>query len=117
LAGHAGEEINPRSLMNFPMQANGAVLRFACCFGIKDGVEICAPVHDAVLIAAPVDRLSEDIAIMQGAMKTASRIQKLHDPLPHLRPPFVHVAFGKPDDCDIRSQLEAFEYKIAEAAE
>jgi hypothetical protein len=68
-----GEEINPRSLMNFPMQANGAeMLRLACCFGIRAGVEICAPVHDAVLIAAPIARLTEDIAKMETAMVAAS---------------------------------------------
>jgi DNA polymerase I len=71
---HAGEDTNPRSLMNFPMQANGAeMLRLACCFGIKAGVEICAPIHDAVLIAAPLDWLSDDIDKMQSAMRAASR--------------------------------------------
>jgi DNA polymerase I len=71
---HTGEDTNPRSLMNFPMQANGAeMLRLTCCFGIKDGVEICAPIHDAVLIAAPLDRLPEDIAKMESAMRMASR--------------------------------------------
>jgi DNA polymerase I-like protein with 3'-5' exonuclease and polymerase domains len=71
---YTGENTNPRSLMNFPMQANGAeMLRLACCLGIKNGVEICAPVHDAVLIAAPLSRLAEDIAKMKVAMLSASR--------------------------------------------
>jgi DNA polymerase-1 len=36
------------------MQANGAeMLRMACCLGTEQGIEICAPVHDAVLICAP----------------------------------------------------------------
>ena len=71
---HAGQNINQRSLMNFPMQANGAeMLRLACCFGIKAGIEICAPVHDAVLITAPFERLSEAVAGMQNAMRLASR--------------------------------------------
>jgi hypothetical protein len=48
-----GEQPNPRSLRNFPMQGNGAeLLRIACCLGTERGVEVCAPVHDAVLIAA-----------------------------------------------------------------
>lgn len=65
---------NPRSLLNFPMQANGAeMLRLACCLGIERGVEICAPVHDAVLIKAPLDRLDHDIAVMREAMAEASR--------------------------------------------
>jgi hypothetical protein len=71
---HIGERSNPRSLRNFPMQANGAeMLRLACCLGIERGVEICAPVHDAVLVCAPVERLEHDIAMMRQAMADASR--------------------------------------------
>jgi DNA polymerase family A len=66
---------NPRSLSNFPMQANGAeMLRLACCLGTERGIEVCAPVHDAVLICAPLDRLDADVARMQDAMREASRI-------------------------------------------
>jgi hypothetical protein len=72
---HVGEEPNPRSLRNFPMQANGAeMLRLACCVATERGVEVCAPIHDAVLICAPLDRLEDDIAGMRAAMATASRI-------------------------------------------
>ena len=60
---HVGENPNPRSLRNFPMQANGAeMLRLACCLATERGIEVCAPVHDAVLICAPLDRLDDDIA-------------------------------------------------------
>jgi hypothetical protein len=66
---------NPRSLRNFPMQANGAeMLRLACSIGTESGIEICAPVHDAVLIEAPLARLDHDIARMQDAMREASRV-------------------------------------------
>ena len=66
---------NPRSLSNFPMQANGAeMLRLACCLATERGIEVCAPVHDAVLISAPLDRLDADVARMQDAMREASRI-------------------------------------------
>jgi DNA polymerase I len=69
-----GDSPNPRSLRNFPMQANGAeMLRLACCLGTERGVEICGPVHDAVLICAPLDRLGRDIATMRAAMAEASR--------------------------------------------
>ena len=71
---HVGEMSNPRSLRNFPMQANGAeMLRVACCLGIERGVEICAPVHDAVLICAPEERLDADVETMRTAMVEASR--------------------------------------------
>ena len=64
---------NPRSLRNFPMQANGAeMLRIACCLATERGIEVCAPIHDAVLICAPLDRLESDIATMRTAMAEAS---------------------------------------------
>jgi DNA polymerase-1 len=72
---HVGDNPNPRSLRNFPMQANGAeMLRLACCLATERGIEVCAPVHDAVLICAPLDRLENDIAAMRRAMCEASRI-------------------------------------------
>jgi DNA polymerase I-like protein with 3'-5' exonuclease and polymerase domains len=64
---------NSRSLRNFPMQANGAeMLRIACCLATERGIEVCAPIHDAVLICAPLDRLDSDIAAMRAAMAEAS---------------------------------------------
>jgi DNA polymerase-1 len=64
---------NDRSLRNFPMQANGAeMLRLACCLATEQGIEVCAPVHDAVLITAPLHQLDADISDMQDAMREAS---------------------------------------------
>ncbi|MDA0746218.1 MAG: DNA polymerase [bacterium] len=72
---HTGHRPNPRSLRNFPMQANGAeMLRLACCLATEQGVRICAPVHDAVLIEAPLSDLDTAIQIMQQAMEKASDI-------------------------------------------
>lgn len=66
---------NPRSLANFPMQANGAeMLRLACCLATERGIEVSAPVHDAVLICAALERLDAEVARMQDAMREASRI-------------------------------------------
>jgi hypothetical protein len=71
---HIGTESNPRSLRNYPMQANGAeMLRLACCLATERGIEVCAPVHDAALICAPLDRLDDDITAMRAAMVEASR--------------------------------------------
>jgi DNA polymerase I len=68
-----GQSAHPRSLRNFPMQANGAeMLRIACCLATERGIEVCAPVHDAVLICAPVDRLDGEIARMRQCMAEAS---------------------------------------------
>jgi len=64
---------NGRSLCNFPMQANGAeMLRLACIQLIGDGVRICAPVHDAVLIEAPLTELDAVVAHTQSVMRKAS---------------------------------------------
>jgi hypothetical protein len=66
---------NERSLRNFPMQANGAeMLRLACCLGTERSIEVCAPVHDAVLISAPLHLLDASIVQMQDAMREASRV-------------------------------------------
>jgi len=54
---------------------NGAeMLRLACCLATEQGIEVCAPVHDAVLICAPLNRLEADVACMREAMTEASRI-------------------------------------------
>jgi hypothetical protein len=71
---HVKEGPNPRSLRNFLMQGNGAeMMRIAACLATERGIEVCAPVHDAFLICAPLDRLDADIALMRQAMAEASR--------------------------------------------
>ncbi len=50
------------------------MLRLACCLGTERGVTICAPVHDAVLIEAPVDQIDTAITAMQQAMAEASEL-------------------------------------------
>lgn len=71
---HLGQDPNPRALRNFHMQSHGAeMLRLACCLGTENEIEICAPVHDAVLIAAPVNRIRQDVARMQFYMEQASK--------------------------------------------
>ena len=49
------------------------MMRLAACFAIESGIEVCAPVHDAFLICAPLERLEVDIAGMRAAMAAASR--------------------------------------------
>ena len=70
-----GEQSNPRSLRNYPMQSNGAeMLRLACCLATERGIEVCAPVHDAVMVCGPVERLEHDIEGMRAVMAEASKI-------------------------------------------
>ena len=69
------ESFNPRSLRNFWMQANGAeMLRLGCCLGVEQELEVCAPIHDAILICSPLDRLEADVERMRAAMAEASRV-------------------------------------------
>ena len=70
-----GMEPNPRTLLNFPMQANAAeMMRLACCLATERGIQVCAPVHDAMLICSPLDQLDADIDAMRAAMAEASRV-------------------------------------------
>src|SRR5262249_15784852 len=68
-------EFNERSIRNWPIQSTGAeILRIACILAHRRGIQLCAPVHDAVLIEAPIDRIEADVAKMQTIMQQASRI-------------------------------------------
>jgi hypothetical protein len=72
---HVGPEANPRSLRNFPMQANGAeMLRLACCLATERGITVCAPVHDALLVEGPADGIEAVVAATQAAMREASEL-------------------------------------------
>jgi DNA polymerase I len=72
---HIGEKSNPRSLRNFPMQANGAeMLRLACILATEKGIKVCAPVHDAILIEVLLQDLDSAISETQDTMAEASAI-------------------------------------------
>ncbi len=72
---HLGSDANPRVLMNFPMQGNGAeMLRLAACLATEAGLRICCPVHDALLIEAPLSRFDEDVARLTRIMGEAGKI-------------------------------------------
>lgn len=67
-------DMNVRTLRNFPMQANGAeMLRLACCLTTEQGIRVCAPVHDALLIEAPLNDLEDAVLRTQESMARASR--------------------------------------------
>jgi DNA polymerase I-like protein with 3'-5' exonuclease and polymerase domains len=72
---HTGTNANPRSLGNFPMQANGAeMLRLACCLLTENGINVCCPVHDAVLVEGPAESIEAIVAETQQHMRAASEI-------------------------------------------
>jgi hypothetical protein len=70
-----GADANPRSLRNFPCQANGAeMLRLACSLATERGVSVVAPIHDALLVEGSVDAIDEVVARTQEAMAKASEV-------------------------------------------
>jgi DNA polymerase I-like protein with 3'-5' exonuclease and polymerase domains len=72
---HVGPDANPRSLRNFPMQANGAeMMRLACCLATERGITVCAPVHDALLVEGPASEIDAVVARTQEAMREASEL-------------------------------------------
>lgn len=72
---HIDQKPNDRSIRNFLMQANGAeMLRLACIFATEAGIRVCAPVHDAILIEAPIAELDATIAKTQELMAQASEV-------------------------------------------
>ena len=66
---HVEGYANPRSLRNFPVQGNGAeMLRLACIEAVNQGVRVCGPIHDALLVEAPLNELDEVVARTRAAM-------------------------------------------------
>jgi len=72
---HVGDQPNPRSLRNFPMQGNGAeMMRLACCLATERGIGLCCPVHDALLIEAPAGEIDLAVEATQKVMQEAGEI-------------------------------------------
>jgi DNA polymerase I len=64
---------NIRSLGNFPCQANGAeMMRLAAIYAVREGIRVCAPVHDAFLIEAPINEIEHEMGRMKSCMARAS---------------------------------------------
>lgn len=63
-------DINDRSLLNWPMQSAGSdMMRLASCLLVEAGVEVCAPVHDALLVRFPLvdeDRVADLTTRLMG---------------------------------------------------
>jgi DNA polymerase-1 len=72
---HVDNYTRTTTLLNFPMQGNGAeMFRIACVLAVRRGIPLCAPVHDATMIIAPIDRIDGDAAKMAAIMAEASRV-------------------------------------------
>jgi hypothetical protein len=57
------------------MQANGAeMMRLGCMKATEEGLAICAPIHDALLLEAHVDEIGEHAGRLTAIMKEASEV-------------------------------------------
>lgn len=63
------------ALSNFPMQAACAeIMRLATTFMVDEGLALCATVHDAVLIEAPIEQIDADVEVAKRSWARASEI-------------------------------------------
>jgi hypothetical protein len=70
-----GADANPRSRRNFCCQAHGSeVLRLACSLATERGIQVIAPVHDALLVEGPADSMDAVVDETQRTMAEASEI-------------------------------------------
>ena len=67
--------INPRTVTNFPIQTTGAeILHVLSIMAERRGIEIVAPVHDAVMVQAPLDQVHDVSAALDRLMRDASSV-------------------------------------------
>jgi DNA polymerase-1 len=67
--------VDMKSVRNFAVQANAnEMLRVATVVAVEAGLSLCCPVHDALLLLAPLDRLDEDVAHLRYLMGEAGRV-------------------------------------------
>ena len=70
-----GSEANPRSLLNWPMQANGAeMMRLACSMATEAGLMICAPSMTRCCSKHRPVRLNRHVSRLAAIMKEASTL-------------------------------------------
>jgi DNA polymerase I len=67
--------INPRTVRNFPVQSTGSeILHVACLLAERRGIEIIAPVHDALMAEGPADQAEEISIALDQVMRDAAAV-------------------------------------------
>jgi hypothetical protein len=67
--------INPRTVRNFPIQSTGSeVLHVACVLAERRDIRIVAPVHDALMAEAALERAGETSAALDRVMRDAAAV-------------------------------------------
>jgi hypothetical protein len=66
-------DVKANTFLNWPMQAHGAeMMRLACILAVERGIKLCAPIHDALLIEAPLDQIDSEVVRLKECMAEAS---------------------------------------------
>jgi len=66
-------DVKANTFLNWPMQAHGAeMMRIACILAVEHGIKLCAPIHDALLIEAPLDQIDSEVVRLKECMAEAS---------------------------------------------
>jgi DNA polymerase I-like protein with 3'-5' exonuclease and polymerase domains len=67
--------INPRTVRNFPIQSTGAeILHVACVLAERRGIRLVAPVHDAIMVEAPLEHAEDVSNALDRVMRDAAAI-------------------------------------------
>jgi hypothetical protein len=63
---------NVRSIQNWPIQSHGAeMMRAVMIAATEVGLNVCAPIHDAFLLQAPIEDIEKDTAALRAIMEAA----------------------------------------------
>ena len=66
-------DVKANTFLNWPMQAHGAeMMRIACILAVERSIQLCAPIHDALLIEAPTAEINEGVSRLTECMREAS---------------------------------------------
>ena len=67
--------MNPRTVRNFPMQSTGSeILHVTCVLAERRGIEVVAPVHDAIMAEGPAHQANELSAALDQVMGDAAAV-------------------------------------------
>ena len=66
-------DVKANTFLNWPMQAHGAeMMRLACILAVERAIRLCAPIHDALLLEAPISQIDAEVLRLKACMFEAS---------------------------------------------
>jgi hypothetical protein len=68
-------QTKPGTVSNFPMQGDGAeMMRWGCILATESGLNVCCPVHDALMVEAATADIDQVVEQTQAIMRQASEL-------------------------------------------